>query len=377
MKIIIAPDKFKGSLTAIEVCNAVEKGIKRVDTNIEVIKHPLADGGEGTLEILQNYFNLKEITTKVQNPVFKLISASYLISKDTAFIEISRASGLELLNKKDRNCFYTSTFGTGELIANAIEKGFKNIVLFVGGSATNDAGIGMACALGYSFYNKKGIKIKPIGKELINIDKIDSKNLKFDLNKINFTVICDVKNPLYGNNGAAFIYASQKGASKKEIEILNSGLINFDSQIKTHFGKYVAYIEGSGAAGGLGAGAISFLNATLQSGIDFVFNQTNFKTHFNHKIDLIITGEGSVDKQTLEGKVVKGVSDLSKLYKVPVYIVAGVIKDKESILKNINPLAISEVMEINITTKEAIKNAAIYIEDLVYSTFKTLKKANF
>lgn len=377
MKIIIAPDKFKGSLTAIEVCNAVEKGIKRVDTNIEVIKHPLADGGEGTLEILQNYFNLKEITTKVQNPVFKLISASYLISKDTAFIEISRASGLELLNKKDRNCFYTSTFGTGELIANAIEKGFKNIVLFVGGSATNDAGIGMACALGYSFYNKQGIKIKPIGKELINIDKIDSKNLKFDLNKINFTVICDVKNPLYGNNGAAFMYASQKGASKKEIEILNSGLINFDSQIKTHFGKYVAYIEGSGAAGGLGAGAISFLNATLQSGIDFVFNQTNFKTHFNHKIDLIITGEGSVDKQTLEGKVVKGVSDLSKLYKVPVYIVAGVIKDKEIILKNIKPLAISEVMEINITTKEAIKNAAIYIEDLVYSTFKTLKKANF
>ncbi|MCF6181358.1 glycerate kinase [Lutibacter sp.] len=376
MKVIIAPDKFKGSLTAIEVCNAVEKGIKKADPSIEVIKHPIADGGEGTLDILDYYFKLKTIDVKVHNPLFKIIYSNYKVSKDVAYIEMSKASGLQLLSKKEQNCFYTSSFGTGELILAAIEKGFKNIVLFIGGSATNDAGIGMACALGYSFYNKQGIKIKPIGKELININKIDSKNLKFDLNKINFTVIYDVKNPLYGNNGAAFMYASQKGASKNEIEILNSGLINFDSQIKAHFGKYVAYIKGSGAAGGLGAGAVSFLNAKMVSGIDFILEKTNFKKYFKDKIDLIITGEGSVDKQTLEGKVVKGVSDLSKQYKVPIYIVAGIIKDKESILKNINPLAMSEVMEVNITTKEAIKNAAIYIEDLVYSTFKTLKKAN-
>jgi len=376
MKVIIAPDKFKGSLSAQEVCNAVEKGLKKFDSSITCIKHPLADGGEGTLTILQNYFKLKTVSVKVKNPIFKTIVSSYKTSKDTAFIEMSNASGLQLLKKEQQNCFYTTTFGTGELIADAIEKGFKNIVLFIGGSATNDAGIGMATALGYKFFNSSNLKTKPIGKELINIAKISSKSLKYNLSDINFKVICDVKNPLYGKNGAAYVYAKQKGANKKEIEILEEGLLNFDTQVKKYLNKNIANIEGSGAAGGLGAGALSFLNAKLISGIDFMFEQTNFNKYLKQNIDLIITGEGSVDKQTLEGKVVKGVCEKAKVFNIPVCIVAGIIKDKQQVMDNLKPIALNSIMELNVSTDEAMENAKYFVEEIIYKQLKNIKKAN-
>jgi glycerate kinase len=374
MKVIIAPDKFKGSLSAKEVCNAVEEGLKRFDASITTIKHPLADGGDGTLDILEQYLPLKTVSVKVKNPIFESILSSYKTSNDTAFIEMSKVSGLELLNEKDRNCFYTSTFGTGELIADAIEKGFKNIVLFIGGSATNDAGIGMANALGYEFFDSYNIKIEPIGKELINISKISSENVKYDLSNINFKVICDVKNPLYGNNGAAFVYAKQKGANSKEIEILNEGLINFDIQIKKYFKKDIANMEGAGAAGGLGAGALSFLNAKLVSGIDFVFEQTNFESYFAQNIDLIITGEGSIDKQTLEGKVVKGICDKAKKLNIPVCIISGIIKDQQLILDKLNPIALNSIMELEVSTEEAMNNAGFYVEKIIFNQMKNIKK---
>jgi glycerate kinase len=374
MKVIIAPDKFKGSLSAKEVCNAVEEGLKRFDASITTIKHPLADGGDGTLDILEQYLPLKTVSVKVKNPIFESILSSYKTSNDTAFIEMSKVSGLELLNEKDRNCFYTSTFGTGELIADAIENGFKNIVLFIGGSATNDAGIGMANALGYEFFDSYNIKIEPIGKELINISKISSENVKYDLSNINFKVICDVKNPLYGNNGAAFVYAKQKGANSKEIEILNEGLINFDIQIKKYFKKDIANMEGAGAAGGLGAGALSFLNAKLVSGIDFVFEQTNFESYFAQNIDLIITGEGSIDKQTLEGKVVKGICDKAKKLNIPVCIISGIIKDQQLILDKLNPIALNSIMELEVSTEEAMNNAGFYVEKIIFNQMKNIKK---
>lgn len=374
MKVVIAPDKFKDSLSAQEVCNAVEKGLKRFDSSITTIKHPLADGGEGTLNILEQYLTLETVFLKVKNPIFETIVSSYKTSKDTAFIEMSKASGLELLKENERNCFYTSTFGTGELIADAIKKGFKNIVLFIGGSATNDAGIGMAAALGYEFFDSNNSIIKPIGKELINIAKISSKNVKYNLSGINFKVICDVKNPLYGKNGAAFVYAKQKGANSKEIEILNEGLLNFDTQVTKSLKMDVANIKGAGAAGGLGAGALSFLNAQLVSGINFVFEQTNFNNYFKQNIDLIITGEGSIDKQTLEGKVVKGVCEKAKKFNIPVCIVSGIIEDKQLILNELNPIALNSIMELKVSTNEAMNNAKFYIEEIIYNQLKSIKK---
>lgn len=373
MKILIAPDKFKGSLSAQEVCEAIEKGIKRFDASIETIKHPLADGGEGSLDILQNYFNLESITIQVQDPLFNWINASYMASKDTAFIEMSNASGLQLLDKKNQNCYNTSTIGTGQLIYDAIEKGYKNINLFIGGSATNDAGIGMATALGYKFYNSENKLIQPIGKELIHISKIDASFLFFDLNTINITVICDVKNPLYGKNGAAYTYGKQKGASNEELNLLDVGLQNFSTQVLKHLNKDIATIEGAGAAGGLGAGAICFLNATIKSGIDFVMEQTQFKYYLNQNIDLIITGEGSVDKQTLEGKVVKGISTIAIQNNIPFYIIAGIVKDKQLIEKYLKPSGINSIMELGVSLEDAIKNASKYLNTIVYDIVRNIK----
>ena len=378
MKVLIAPDKFKGSLSAQDVCNAVECGLKEFDSSIEIIKHPLADGGEGTLDILQNYFNLKTVSALVANPIFKYISASYKTSSDTAYIEMSNASGLQLLAKEEQNCYLTSTYGTGQLILDALQKGFKNIVLFIGGSATNDAGIGMATALGYEFYNKQNNRITPIGKELINIDRIDTANVLFNLNEINFTVVCDVKNPLYGENGAAHTYGKQKGASLEEIELLDLGLKHFSTQIEKFLNKSVATIEGAGAAGGLGAGARCFLNATIKSGINFIIEQTQFEKHLDNNVDLIITGEGSVDKQTLEGKVVKGVSVIANKNNIPYIILAGIVKDKELIQKRLNPLAINSIMDLKVPFEDAIEHAFQHIKSITLDIIKSIsiKKAN-
>ncbi|AOW19763.1 glycerate kinase [Urechidicola croceus] len=366
MKVLIAPDKFKGSLSAQQVCDAVERGVKIFDDSVEVIKHPLADGGEGTLDILQNYFDLKPVSVEVKNPIFQKIYAQYMISGKNAFIEMSNASGLQLLKKEEQNCFYTSTIGTGQLILDAIEKGAENITLFIGGSATNDAGIGMASALGYNFYNSSNQLINPIGKELINISKIDSSNVKINFSKINFTVVCDVKNPLYGLHGAAYTYGKQKGASSKEIELLDLGLVNFSKQVYKYLYKDIENLEGGGAAGGLGAGAVCFLNAEIKSGINFIIEKTKFIDHLNDKIDYIITGEGSVDKQTLEGKVVNGVSEIAIKYKIPFYIIAGVVNDRELIEEKLKPTGINSIMEMNITFDEAIKNAKKHVEKMAF-----------
>jgi len=376
MKVIIAPDKFKGSLSAQEVCDAVEKGIKKFDAAIKIIKHPLADGGEGTLEILQNYFDLNPITIQVQDPLFNYITASYMVSKNTAFIEMSSASGLQLIEKENQNCLYTSTIGTGQLIYDAIEKGFKNIVLFIGGSATNDAGIGMANALGYQFYNSENKLILPIGKELINISKIDDSSLFLKLDSINFTVVCDVKNKLYGKNGAAYVYGKQKGASESELYLLDLGLQNFSNKVQKYLNKSVSNIEGAGAAGGLGAGAICFLNAKIKSGIDFVIEQTQLKQHLNQHIDLIITGEGSVDKQTLDGKVIKGVSDIANQYHIPFCIISGIVKDKNLIQQNLNPNSINSIMDLNISIEDAFQNASEHVSNIAFNLIKAIKKTN-
>lgn len=370
MRILIAPDKFKGSLSAMEVCNAIEDGIKKANPLIETLKHPLADGGEGTLDILQNYFKLETITIQVMNPLFKEIQATYKVSKNTAYIEMANASGLQLLEENEKNCYYTSTFGTGQLILDAIQKGYKNIVLFIGGSATNDAGIGMAAALGYQLYNSKDELITPIGKEMLHIAKIVDTHLLFDLNEINCTVVCDVKNPLFGRNGAAYVYGGQKGASEEEIQLLDMGLRHFSDQVLKHLNKKVETIEGAGAAGGLGAGAVCFLDAKIKSGIDFVMEQTGFDTLLKDNIDLIITGEGSVDKQTIEGKVIKGISERALKNQIPFSIIAGIVKDKKLIEENLHPESIHSIMEMGVTTEDAMQNAATHLTALGFQLIK-------
>jgi glycerate kinase len=370
MKVLIAPDKFKGSLSAMEVCNAIESGIHKFDASIKTIKHPLADGGEGTLAILQNYFELKTILVVVKDPLFRSTIAPYRHNEDTAFIEMANASGLLMVEENKRDCSNSTSFGTGQLIQDALKRGFRKIILFIGGSATNDGGIGMAAALGYKFYSKEGEEINPVGKELIRIDRIENEELPFELNDLHFTVVCDVKNPLYGANGAAHVYAAQKGASEAEIEQLDLGLRNFSQQVEKYLGQNMADLPGAGAAGGMGAGAVCFLNAKIQSGIDFVMEQTGFDTLVGSKIDLIITGEGSVDKQTIEGKVIKGISERAREHQIPFSILAGVVKDAALIEDNLKPYSVQSIMDLGVTVDDAIDNAAAHLNEMSYQLIK-------
>lgn len=322
MKILIAPDKFKGSLTAQEVCTALRTGLKMANPNLEIITRPMADGGDGSLKVLAHYVDLKTITVEVEDPLFRPIEASYKMTDTTAYIEMAAASGLALLKEKELNCMETSSFGTGELILDAIRKGATTIYLFIGGSATNDGGMGIASALGWSFYNKGGELLVPVGESLTKVSRIDGTFLFYQPAKVNFKVICDVNNPFYGPNGAAYVYAPQKGARPEEVEILDKGLLNLATQLKAEGLKDIATIAGAGAAGGVGGGAIAFLNAELVAGIDSFIAMTQLESAIKD-CDLVITGEGKLDAQTEQGKVISGVCQLAKQYDKPVIAVCG------------------------------------------------------
>jgi len=308
MKFVIAPDKYKGSLTGFEFCNAVEQGLKTVFRDAEIIKKPLADGGDGTIDVVNYYINAEKISVRVNDPLFRSIDTSYLYSEktQTAYIEMAEASGLKLLKDSERNCMHTTSFGTGELMVDAIKKDVKEIILGIGGSATNDGGMGMANALGFRFLDKNNEELKPVGRNLMSIKKIDSSKVNTKLRDVKVKVACDVSNPFYGKEGAAQVYAAQKGASKEEIEILDHGLRNFSKVINDQYQINVQKIKGAGAAGGMGAAAFVFLNARLTSGIDLIKELADFNNAIEGA-DWIITGEGKLDTQTLSGKTIDGV----------------------------------------------------------------------
>ncbi len=363
MKFILAPDKFKGSLTGIEFCNAVEEGIKSVLPNSEIIKLPLADGGDGTFEVLNYHLKGERITIEVNDPLFRKIKASYLFikSSQTAFIEMAQASGMDLLSPEEQNCFYTTSYGTGELIKDAIKKGAKNIILGIGGSATNDCGTGMAAALGYKFLDKKGVEIKPIGKNLLSIVKIDASNMIKNLDSVSFKIACDVTNPLFGKNGAATIYAPQKGANSKEIELLDKGLQKFAKIILSQFKIDVQKIPGSGAAGGMGAAGLSFLHAELLSGIDLIKNLLEFDKKISNA-DWIITGEGNLDAQTFSGKTIYGVIVSAKKYNIPVAALCGNIQLTDKEMEKMGVVYANSVLKKAINLEDAMGNSYGYLK---------------
>ncbi len=359
MNILIIPDKFKYSLTAQEVCNAVEEGIKKYLPQANIIKIPLADGGEGSLSVLEQIINFNRVYLEVKNPLFEPITAYYGLLNDTAYIEMAKASGLQLLAADERNPMHTTSFGMGEMILDAIKKGVKKIYLFVGGSATNDAGMGIASALGYVFSDENHNILSPIGANLVMINSIDNDGI-IPLDKIEVKVLTDVTNPLFGESGAASVFAAQKGATEKEIKILDSGLRNYAKITKLKFGIDVSEMPGSGAAGGVGAGAIVFCNAQIVSGIDSILDLLNINDYIE-KSDFIITGEGLLDKQTLEGKVVKGVIDRCRKFNKPLGIVCGDMTLTGNEIRNIYPAIIKKIRIDNISKKEAIVNAYNYL----------------
>ena len=326
MNILIAPDKFRGSLDAIEVCNAVEKGIQMAVPNARVVKTPLADGGEGTVFILTKNKNGSFKDAEISDPLGRKIRAVYGMSEDesTAFIEMASASGLNLLNTEERNPLLTSTYGTGELIRHALDQGVEKIILGIGGSATTDAGIGMAAALGFEFLDKAGNPLPPIGESLSQISEIITIHADPRIAATEIVVACDVTNPLYGPTGAAFVYGPQKGADEQQVALLDHGLQVFSRLASTVFGKDLSETPGAGAAGGIGAGSVWFLNATLREGIKIVMDELNLPDKIRDA-DLVITGEGKADEQTLAGKVVKGLAEQCRKADVPLALICGTL----------------------------------------------------
>jgi len=360
MKIVLAPDSFKGNLTSLQVAAALEKGIRRVLPNAQCIKVPMADGGEGTVQSLVDGEGGKFVRKKVTGPAGKPVTARYGLLADgkTAVIEMAEASGLPYVKGKEKNPMKTTSYGTGELILDAINKGAEKIIIGIGGSATTDGGTGMAQALGIKFLDKNGKEIKEYGAGgmLNKIAKIDMSGIDARINKTKIIVASDVENPLYGKKGAAYVFGPQKGATSTMVKTLDANLKYFGNLLKKDLGKDVKTLKGAGAAGGLGAGLVAFTGAKLKSGIDIVVDATRLKKHLKDA-DLVITGEGRVDSQTAFGKTPAGVAKVAKKFKVPTIAIGGGISDdaREVFTHGIDGLASACARDM--TLEDAINNS--------------------
>ena len=320
MKVLVAPDKFKGSLSAIEVCQAMARGISQFDEGIEVQQIPLADGGEGTLDILDHYLDLETQCVAVCDPLGRPIQASYRLKGTTAYVEMARASGLDLLASEERNCLHTTSLGTGQQIAHAYDQGVRTIFLLIGGTATSDGGLGVLQALGIQAYHQKK-PLDPKGQSLLDITHFQETS-PTGYPDLNFHILSDVKNPLFGPQGAAYIYAPQKGADAAAVVHLDQGFRNFAQVIQQQKGIEVHNFEGAGAAGGIAAGIKGFFPTQVRSGIETIMELVQLKEAVK-AADLVITGEGKMDQQTLAGKVIAGVQQLCIQYGAPLGVVCG------------------------------------------------------
>lgn len=367
MKIVVAPDKFRGSLEADEVCQAMVEGIHAVYPDAEVVAIPLADGGEGTAKALTLQAGGEFVSVQVFDPMARSIDATYGLSPDqkTAYIEMASASGLWLLDLKDRDPAKTTSYGTGQVIADALNRGVDHIILGIGGSATNDAGVGIAAALGYKFFDSKGEELPPNGENLIHIHSIDGKYAHRRLGKVDITVACDVTNPLYGDDGASMVYAPQKGANAESTYLLDQGLRNLARVACKTFGEDYSRVPGAGAAGGVGAGAKWFLNAKLEAGASIVLRETRIEEQIKNA-DLVITGEGKMDHQTLQGKLVLGLAGICSAHQVPIAVVCGTLA--------ITP---KEVKQAGIAYATSIINAPMSLEKAQKESFRLVSDATF
>lgn len=362
MKFILAPDKFKGSLTGLEFCNAVKEGLFAVIPDAEVVFLPLADGGDGTIEVANYYLNGELVTVEVNNPLFFNINASYLYSQKSkiAFIEMAEASGLKLLNPNEYDCKNTTTFGTGQLILDAVNKGAKEIILGIGGSATNDCGIGMAMALGYRFLDENENQVAPIGRHLSEIVVIDDSHINKKLKDIAFKIACDVTNPLHGENGAAYVYAKQKGADINDIKMLDKGLKDFSKVLDKKFKVKSQDISGAGAAGGMGIASKVFLNGELISGIALMKEFAQFDEKIEGS-NWIVTGEGKLDEQTLSGKTIHGIIDAARQKRIKVASFCGKLDLNETQLKSFGISYADAILNHTSNLDDAMENSKKYL----------------
>lgn len=331
MKIFIAVDSFKGSLGSKEAGEIIKEGILEEIKNAEVFVSPLADGGEGTVEALVDGLNGEYKNIEVTGPLNKKTIAKYGIVENKVIMEMAESSGLTLVEREKRNPLNTTTFGLGEMIKDALDNGYREFIIGIGGSATNDIGLGMLTSLGYKFLDKNNIEVGIYGRDLEKIVSIDDSFVDDRIKECKFEIACDVDNPLFGENGAANIYGPQKGATKEDIEKLDMWAENLSNIVKEKYNKSFENVEGVGAAGGLGYAFMTFLNGKLNRGIDIILDFLNLENEIKNS-DVAITGEGEIDYQTMMGKAPSGIAKIAKKYNIPVIGLAGSLgKDVERI----------------------------------------------
>lgn len=366
VRFLLAPDSFKECATAREICQAMELGVRRVFPQAEIIAVPMADGGEGTVEAMMGIDGGRQVKAEVSGPLGDPVTATYGLLEDskTALIEMASASGLPLVSPSKRDPGVTSTLGTGQLIAHALDQGVERIVLGLGGSATNDGGSGMATALGYTFHDAEGHALSPGGLALNSLTRIDDSQRDARLDSVEIIAAYDVAIPLLGPNGASFTFSYQKGADESLAQRLEDGLQTLAEVIRAQLGVNVAAVAGAGAAGGLGAGLVAFAGATLRPGVEVVAEVTRLEERMN-SCDLVFTGEGSLDGQSIEGKTPVGVSRIAKKLDVPVAAFAGTLGEGYEALYDEGIDFITSISPATVTVEYAIKHYDTLLADAV------------
>lgn len=363
-KIVIAPDSFKGSLTAQEAAEAVEAGIKSFKRSIEVVKVPMADGGEGTVQSMVDATCGRIIPVRVKGPMLQEVEAFYGILGDgnTAVIEMAAASGLPLVKPEERNPLLATTYGTGELIRNALDMGCRSIIIGIGGSATNDGGVGAMQALGASFTDEAGNEIGAGGGSLGQLYKIETQNMDKRIKDTVITVACDVDNPLCGTKGASYVFGPQKGADNAMVLELDRNLAHYADLVESTVGVRIKDYPGAGAAGGLGGGLLAFLGASLKKGVDIVIETVKLEEKMKDA-DLVITGEGMMDYQTVYGKTPYGVAGIAKKLGIPVVAICGSIGKGTEILYDNGFNSIFSIVDRPMSLEEAMARSKELVQN--------------
>lgn len=372
--IVLAPDSFKESMSAKEACIAMEKGIKKVNENIKCVHVPMADGGEGTMQSLVDATNGEVYSLEVVGPLGNKVQAEYGILGDgeVGILEMASASGIHLVSLEKRNPLITTTYGTGELIKACLDKGVKKLLIGIGGSATNDGGAGVIQALGGKLLDKDGNELGFGGGELGKLHTIDLTNFDRRLNDVIVEVACDVNNPLCGEKGASNVFGPQKGATSEMVTLLDNNLRHYANIIKEQIGMDVLEVPGAGAAGGLGAGLMSFLNGTLKKGIEMVIEYAGLEEKVK-EADMVWTGEGSIDFQTQYGKTPLGVATVAKKYDKPVVAFAGKIGDNIDVLYEKGIDSIFGIMKGVTSIEEALENGKENIEKTAENVIRFMR----
>ncbi|WP_413375451.1 glycerate kinase [Alkalihalobacillus sp. 1P02AB] len=372
MKIVIAPDSFKGSLSAVEAAREMEKGVKKALSKSETILVPVADGGEGTMESLVAATNGEIVEVTVKGPLLQPVKAAYGVLGDgeTCVVEMASASGLILIAAEERDPMFTTTYGTGELIKAALEQGYRKFILAIGGSATNDGGAGMLQALGMRLLDGKGKLIGYGAAELGRVEKIDDQGFDHRIEESEFLIASDVQNPLIGPNGASYVFGPQKGATSKMVEQLEHSLTRWADLIEEKKGVRLHEKPGAGAAGGIGGAFQAFFPSTMRRGIDIVIEYTELEKKLSGA-DFVLTGEGQIDSQTASGKTPMGVAEAAQKQGIPVFVIAGSIGAGIEELYQYGITSVFSLVNAPMTLEEAMEGCRHYLESTTEQITRT------